>query len=191
MCIYVCIFPNITCSVHIYIHIYIHTHIYTYIYIHTYIHTYIYIYTYIHIHTHTHIHIHTHTHTHIYNYFVCLVVVAHAFNSILRILRRQRQVDLCTFGASFVYRVSSRTAKATHRNTCLKTPPSSIYITFGCFQGLSYFQFSPVAYSSLCRSEALWSFPCPVWVVYWQYPGSVHFWAAMLMRLYGYLFWCY
>jgi hypothetical protein len=31
-------------------------------------------------------------------------------------LRRQRQVDLCKFKASLVYRVSSRTARATQKN---------------------------------------------------------------------------
>jgi hypothetical protein len=36
--------------------------------------------------------------------------------------RRQRQVDLCKFKASLVYRVSSRTAKGIHRETLsLKT----------------------------------------------------------------------
>ena len=32
-------------------------------------------------------------------------------------LRRQRQVDLIEFKASLVYRVSSRTARATQRNS--------------------------------------------------------------------------
>jgi hypothetical protein len=35
-------------------------------------------------------------------------------------LRRQRQVDLCGFEASLVYRASSRTARATQRNPLLK-----------------------------------------------------------------------
>ena len=35
-------------------------------------------------------------------------------------LRRQRQVDLCEFEASLVYRVSSRTARATQRNPVKK-----------------------------------------------------------------------
>jgi hypothetical protein len=34
---------------------------------------------------------------------------------------RQRQVDLCEFKASLVYRASSRTAKATQRNPLSKT----------------------------------------------------------------------
>jgi len=34
--------------------------------------------------------------------------------------RRQRQADLCEFEASWVYRVSSRTARATQRNCILK-----------------------------------------------------------------------
>ena len=32
-------------------------------------------------------------------------------------LGRQRQADLCEFKASIVYKVSSRTARATHRET--------------------------------------------------------------------------
>ena len=35
-------------------------------------------------------------------------------------LRRQGQADLCEFEANLVYRVSSRTAKATQRNPVLK-----------------------------------------------------------------------
>ena len=35
-------------------------------------------------------------------------------------LRRQRQEDLCDFKASLVYRVSSRTARTTQRNTVSK-----------------------------------------------------------------------
>jgi hypothetical protein len=35
-------------------------------------------------------------------------------------LRRQRQVDLCKFKVSLVYRTSSRTARATQRNAVLK-----------------------------------------------------------------------
>ena len=35
-------------------------------------------------------------------------------------VRRQRQVDVCEFEASLVYRVSSRTARATERNPVLK-----------------------------------------------------------------------
>jgi hypothetical protein len=34
--------------------------------------------------------------------------------------RRQRQVDLCEFKASLVYRASSRTARATQRNPVSK-----------------------------------------------------------------------
>jgi hypothetical protein len=40
--------------------------------------------------------------------------VTHTFNLVLR---RQRQADLCEFEASLVYRASSRTARATHRET--------------------------------------------------------------------------
>jgi hypothetical protein len=36
-------------------------------------------------------------------------------------LERQRQVDLCEFEASLVYRVSSRTARATQRNPAKET----------------------------------------------------------------------
>jgi hypothetical protein len=35
-------------------------------------------------------------------------------------LGRQRQVDLCEFEASLVYRMSSRTARAIQRNPCLE-----------------------------------------------------------------------
>ena len=35
-------------------------------------------------------------------------------------LGRERQMDLCEFKASLVYRVSSRTAKVTQRNPVLK-----------------------------------------------------------------------
>ena len=34
--------------------------------------------------------------------------------------RRQRQVDLCEFEASLVYKASSRTAKAVSEKPCLK-----------------------------------------------------------------------
>ena len=40
-------------------------------------------------------------------------------------LRRQRQVDLCEFEASLVYRVSSRTAEVTQRKPISEKPPSS------------------------------------------------------------------
>ena len=36
-------------------------------------------------------------------------------------LRRQRQVDLCQFEASLVYRVSSRAARTTQRNPVSKS----------------------------------------------------------------------
>jgi hypothetical protein len=39
---------------------------------------------------------------------------------LIPVLRRQRQVDLCEFKASLVYNVSSRTGKATQRNTASK-----------------------------------------------------------------------
>jgi hypothetical protein len=38
-------------------------------------------------------------------------------------LRRQRQVDLCEFEVSLIYRVSSRKAKATQRNPVSNHPP--------------------------------------------------------------------
>jgi hypothetical protein len=41
-------------------------------------------------------------------------------NNNILIFRRQRQVDLCEFKASVVYRVSSRTARATQRNPVSK-----------------------------------------------------------------------
>ena len=37
-------------------------------------------------------------------------------------LWRQRQVDLCEFEASLVYRLSSRTARATQKNLVSKKP---------------------------------------------------------------------
>ena len=40
-------------------------------------------------------------------------------------LRRQRQVDLCEFGASLVYRVSFRTVRATQRNPVLNKQTNS------------------------------------------------------------------
>ena len=39
--------------------------------------------------------------------------------------KRQRQVELCEFKASLVYRVSSRTARATQRNPVLKNQPTN------------------------------------------------------------------
>ena len=44
-------------------------------------------------------------------------VLAHVF---IQTLRRQRQVDLCDFKDSLVYRVSFRTSRATQRNPVLK-----------------------------------------------------------------------
>jgi hypothetical protein len=35
-------------------------------------------------------------------------------------LRKPKQADLCEFKASLIYRASSRTARATQRNTVLK-----------------------------------------------------------------------
>ena len=40
--------------------------------------------------------------------------------SLILVLGRQRQVDLCEFKASLVYRVSSKTVRATQRNPVLK-----------------------------------------------------------------------
>ena len=37
-------------------------------------------------------------------------------------LRKQRQVDLCRFEASLVYRVSSRKARMVSEKPCLKKP---------------------------------------------------------------------
>jgi hypothetical protein len=42
--------------------------------------------------------------------------------------RRQRQVDLCEFKASLVYRVSSRTVKATQRNPVLKNKTNKSFL---------------------------------------------------------------
>jgi hypothetical protein len=49
-------------------------------------------------------------------------------------LGRQRQVDLCEFKASLIYRVSSRITKATQRN-CLgkkQTKPNKLEVRRGC-----------------------------------------------------------
>jgi hypothetical protein len=40
---------------------------------------------------------------------------------LIPVLRRQRQMDVCEFKASLVYRVSSRIARAIQRNPILKT----------------------------------------------------------------------
>ena len=40
--------------------------------------------------------------------------------SLIPTLRRQRQVDLCEFEVSLVYKASSRTARATQRNPARK-----------------------------------------------------------------------
>jgi hypothetical protein len=65
-----------------------------------------------HTHTYTHTHTHTHTHTQLIARKECM--------PLMPTLGRQRQVELCEFKASLVYRVSSRTAKATQRNPFLK-----------------------------------------------------------------------
>jgi hypothetical protein len=51
------------------------------------------------------------------NYIYCRAVVASAF---IPALRRKRQVELCEFKASLVYRASSRIARATQRNRVSK-----------------------------------------------------------------------
>jgi len=43
------------------------------------------------------------------------------YMTLIPALRRQRQVELCEFEASLVYRVSSRTARAAHRHPVSKT----------------------------------------------------------------------
>jgi hypothetical protein len=44
--------------------------------------------------------------------------------SLIPVLRRQRQIDLCEFKSSMLYMVSSRTAKAMlkRRRRCLRKP---------------------------------------------------------------------
>jgi hypothetical protein len=42
--------------------------------------------------------------------------------SLIPALRKQRQVDLCEFKASLVYRASFRTARATQKKPCLEKP---------------------------------------------------------------------
>ena len=51
-----------------------------------------------------------------------VVVVVHTFNFSIQ---RQRQVDVCEFEASLVYRVSSRTVRATQRNPVLNKQTSN------------------------------------------------------------------
>ena len=43
-------------------------------------------------------------------------------HALISVLRRQRKEDLCEFEVSLVYRVSTRAAKATWRDTILNTP---------------------------------------------------------------------
>jgi hypothetical protein len=44
-------------------------------------------------------------------------------------LGRQRQEDLCEFKASLVYRVSSRTARATQKKLCFRGEKIGIEVT--------------------------------------------------------------
>ena len=46
---------------------------------------------------------------------------ANWLRKVIPILRRQRQAALCEFETSLVYRVSSRTARGTHRETLYQT----------------------------------------------------------------------
>ncbi|EGW07661.1 hypothetical protein I79_013644 [Cricetulus griseus] len=50
--------------------------------------------------------------------------MVHTFNPSTR--GRQRQEDLCEFKASLVYRASSRTARATQRNSVSRSPPKTL-----------------------------------------------------------------
>ena len=59
------------------------------------------------------------------------VVVAHTFNPSTWIW--ERQVDLFEFKVNLVYRESSRTARATHRNLISKNKTYSV----DCFRGVS------------------------------------------------------
>jgi hypothetical protein len=47
-------------------------------------------------------------------------------------LGKQRQSDLCDFKASLVYRVSSRTARATQRNPVLKETKPKVIPSQAC-----------------------------------------------------------
>jgi hypothetical protein len=48
--------------------------------------------------------------------------------TLIPVLGRQGQADLCEFGAILGYRVSSRTAKATWRNSVSKTKKLECFI---------------------------------------------------------------
>ena len=52
-----------------------------------------------------------------------LGMVAHAFNSVLM---RLRQVDVCEFEASLVYKVSFRTARTIAYRNCVLNPTSKL-----------------------------------------------------------------
>jgi hypothetical protein len=67
-------------------------------------------------HARTHAHAHADTHSNKFfflNYKFGWLLVAHAFNSATK---RQRQVDLCEFEVSLVYKANCRTARATQRD---------------------------------------------------------------------------
>ena len=49
-------------------------------------------------------------------------------------LGRQRQADLCEFKDNFVYRVSSRTDRATQRNPVLTTTTKVSYSSDNCYR---------------------------------------------------------
>ena len=50
-----------------------------------------------------------------------MITISYIGQPSIPVFRKQRQVDLCEFVANLVYRVSSRTAKATQRNLVSKT----------------------------------------------------------------------
>jgi hypothetical protein len=52
-------------------------------------------------------------------------------------LGKHKQVDLCEFEASLVYKASSRTAMATHRNTVSKRNKMHSYTEKSCVKNLS------------------------------------------------------
>ena len=70
--------------------------------------------------THTPTHTQTHTHTHTYPTTKTATVKSYfetqwyCCTSLILVLRRQRQVDLCEFKTSLVYRTNSRIARAIH-----------------------------------------------------------------------------
>ena len=120
-----CTYTHITC---------IHTRTHTSIYKHTDKHLCAHIYTYRH---HTHMHIHAYTHVSLLKVITlkryhtyCLInsTVAGRWwwrTPLIPWLWRQKQVDLCKFEASLVYKESSRTGSKATEKPCLEKQKQS------------------------------------------------------------------